>query len=180
MQITVILHDVASQLFLLCSASVRIESLLLLDVIACEDDYIPSARVLGAPLLKAEAIHTEGYLLGREGALHRGAHELDDARGGEELAHLVAIGHAQVGGDELFFHAGFLELAVVASKLGIVVGIEPVAEALAVEGIGLGIHLDVGHGVCPWGVDVAHHEGEPAAVVGEVGEEAGIVACAAE
>ena len=43
MQIAVILHDVASQLFLLCSASVRIESLLLLDVIACEDDYIPSS-----------------------------------------------------------------------------------------------------------------------------------------
>ena len=65
MQIAVILHDVASHLFLLCSASVRIESLLLLDVIACEDDYIPSARVLGAPLLKAEAVHAEGYLLGR-------------------------------------------------------------------------------------------------------------------
>ena len=120
MQIAVILHDVASQLFLFRSASVRIESLLLLDVVACEDDYIPSARVLGAPLLEAEAVHGKGYLLGREGALHGGAHELDDARGGEELAHLVAIGHAQVGGDELLFHAGFLELAVVASKFGIV------------------------------------------------------------
>ena len=180
MQIAVILHDVASQLFLFRSASVRIESLLLLDVIACEDDYIPSARVLGAPLLEAEAVHAEGYLLGREGALHRGAHEFDDARGGEELTHLVTIGHAQVGGDEFFFHTGLLELAVVAGEFGIVVGIEPVAEALAVEGIGLGIHLGVGHGVCPWGVDVAHHEGEPAAVVREVGEEARVVARAAE
>ncbi len=34
--------------------------------------------------------------------------------------------------------------------------------------------------MCPWGVDVAHVEGEPAAIVGEVGEEARVVARAAE
>ena len=60
MQITVILHDVASQLFLLRSAPMRIESLVLLDVVTREDDGVPSARVLGAPLLKAEAVHAEG------------------------------------------------------------------------------------------------------------------------
>ena len=53
----------------------RIEPLVLLDVVACEDDYVPSARVLGAPLLESEAVHAEGYLLGREGALHRAADE---------------------------------------------------------------------------------------------------------
>ena len=98
MQIAVILHDVASHLFLLRSAPMRIESLVLLDVVTREDDGVPSARVLGAPLLESEAVHAEGDLLGREGALHRAADELDDARGGKELAHLVAIGHAQVGG----------------------------------------------------------------------------------
>ena len=84
---------------------------------------------MGAPLLESEAVHAEGYLLGREGALHGGAHELDDARGGEELAHLVAIGHAQVGGDELLLHAGLLELAVVALELGIVVCISSAAHS---------------------------------------------------
>ena len=48
----------------------RIEPLLLLDVVTCEDDHVPSARVLGAPLLESEAVHAEGDLLGREGALH--------------------------------------------------------------------------------------------------------------
>ena len=57
MQIAVILHDVASHLFLLRSAPVRIEPLLLLDVVACEDDGVPSARVLGAPLLESESVH---------------------------------------------------------------------------------------------------------------------------
>ena len=45
MQIAVILHDVASQLFLFRSASVRIESLLLLDVIACEDSSLGDAPI---------------------------------------------------------------------------------------------------------------------------------------
>ena len=157
-----------------------IEPLVLLDVVAREDDHIPAAHIAYTACLKAEAVHAEGDLLGREGALHRAADELDDARGGEELAHLVAIGHAQVGGDELLLHAGLLELAVVALELGIVVGIEPVAEARAVEGVGLAVHPGIGHGVCPRGVDVAHEEGEPAAVVGEVGEEARVVARAAE
>ena len=60
MQLAVILHDVASHLFLLRSAPVRIEPLLLLDVVTCEDDHVPSARVLGAPLLESEAVHAEG------------------------------------------------------------------------------------------------------------------------
>ncbi len=166
--------------FLILHAAVGIEPLLLLDVVAREDDHIPAAHIAYTACLESETVHAEGYLLGREGALHRAADELDDARGGEELAHLVAIGHAQVGGDELLLHAGLLELAVVALELGIVVGIEPVAEARAVERVGLTVHPVVGHGVCPWGVDVAHEEGEPAAVVGEVGEEARVVARAAE
>ena len=75
-----------------------IEPLVLLDVVAREDDHIPAAHIAYTACLKAETVHAEGYLLGREGALHCAADELDDARGGEELAHLVAIGHAQVGG----------------------------------------------------------------------------------
>ena len=73
MQIAVILHDVASHLFLLRSAPMRIEPLVLLDVVTREDDGVPSARVLGAPLLESETVHAEGDLLGREGALHRAA-----------------------------------------------------------------------------------------------------------
>ena len=63
--------------FLLCSASVRIESLLLLDVITCEDDYIPSSRVLGAPLLEAEAVHASGFIPAYEAKFG------EDPRGGE-------------------------------------------------------------------------------------------------
>ena len=37
MQIAVILHNVASHLFLLHSAPVRIEPLVILDVVTCED-----------------------------------------------------------------------------------------------------------------------------------------------
>ena len=47
MQLAVILHDVASHLFLLRSAPVRIEPLLLLDVVTCEDDYIQTALIFG-------------------------------------------------------------------------------------------------------------------------------------
>ena len=65
----------ATTFFLILHAAVGIEPLLLLDVVACEDDHVPSARVLGAPLLESEAVHAEGYLLGREGALHRAADE---------------------------------------------------------------------------------------------------------
>ena len=43
--------------FLLRSAPMRIESLALLDGVTREDDGVPSARVLGAPLLESEAVH---------------------------------------------------------------------------------------------------------------------------
>ena len=134
----------ATTFSLILHAAVCLEPLVLLDVVACEDDGVPSAHIEYAALYKPEAVHAQGDLLGRERPLHRAADELDDARGGEELAHLVAVGHAQVGGDELLLHAGLLELAVVARELGIVVGIEPVAEARAVEGVGLAVHPGIG------------------------------------
>ena len=52
-----------------------IEPLLLLDVVAREDDYIPSAHIAYAACFESETVHAEGYLLGREGALHRAADE---------------------------------------------------------------------------------------------------------
>lgn len=176
-------RNVASQLFRQLSvliALVGIHALRSLDVVACEGDGYPSARVLGTPLLEAEAVHAEGDLLGREACADVLADELDDARGGKELARLVALGATQVGEDEFLFHAWLLELAVVTLELGILFLIEPVAEARAIERVGLGVHPDVGQGMAPWGVDACDEEGEPTAVVRQVGEEARVVACAAE
>ena len=47
MQISVLLHDVASQLFLLLHATVRIQPLVFLDVVVGENDRIPSTHVAG-------------------------------------------------------------------------------------------------------------------------------------
>ena len=46
MQIAVILHDVASHLFLLRSAPVRIEPQVLLDVVACKDSSLGDAPII--------------------------------------------------------------------------------------------------------------------------------------
>ena len=70
-----------------------IEPLRFFNIVPCKYNDIPPSRGMGAPLLESEAVHAEGYLLGREGALHRAADEFDDARGGEELAHEKRIQH---------------------------------------------------------------------------------------
>ena len=49
------------------------------DVVACEGDDKPSASHAGAPLLEAEAVHAEGYLLGREARVHIHTYEFRNA-----------------------------------------------------------------------------------------------------
>ena len=49
-----------------------------LDVVACEGDDEPSASHAGAPLLEAEAVHAEGYLLGREAGVHIHTYEFHE------------------------------------------------------------------------------------------------------
>ena len=52
-------------LLLFHAASVRIHTLLLLYLVACEDDYIPSARVHHATLLISQPLHGHGDAFGR-------------------------------------------------------------------------------------------------------------------
>ena len=122
----------------------HIHTLCGLDFVTIERDGYPSTGRVCAPLLEAEAVHAESDFLGREARANVLPYELDDARGGEELARLIALGATQVGEDELLFHAGLLELAVVVLELGFLHLIKPVAETCAVERVGLGVHPRVG------------------------------------
>ena len=74
----------ASQLFSLRSTTMCIESLRFFDVVASKNNDIPPSGGMGAPPLKPHAVHAEGYLLGREGALHRAA---DEFIGGVKNSH---------------------------------------------------------------------------------------------
>ena len=67
-------------------------ALVALDLVARKDDCVPPACFHGAALLEAEAFHRHRHMAGRQLGLDVGSHEFDDARSGEKLAHLVAIG----------------------------------------------------------------------------------------
>lgn len=118
-----------------------------LDVIAREGDNEPSTSHAGAPLLEAEAVHAEGYLLGREVGVYIHSNELHNTGGGEKLTCLFPNGSAQVSEDEFLFHTWLLEVDVVGIEFSYLLGLEPVAEAFAIEGVGLGIEAVVGNGM---------------------------------
>ncbi len=76
--------------------------MLLLDVVASEDDDIVAAHTTHTALAVSQPVHRKRHALGRQRTLHVHAYEFDDARGREELARLVTVGLAQVGEDKLF------------------------------------------------------------------------------
>lgn len=106
-----------------------IEALGRLDLVAREGNGYPSARVFGTPWLEPQAVHAHGHALGREACAHVLPHQFDDACCGEELSRLVLCRVSQVGKDEFFLYARFLELAVVAVEFGILLIVKPVAVA---------------------------------------------------
>ena len=102
-----------SPMRLSCIAHACILALVILDVIAREYHRVPPSGTLRAPLLESEAAHRKRHALGRQRTLHVHAYEFDDARGREELAHLLAIGLAQVGEDELLLDVGLLQCMLI-------------------------------------------------------------------
>ena len=126
--------------------------LVVLDVIAREYHRVPPSGALRAPLLESEAAHRIRHALGRQLTLHIHAYEFDDARGRKELAHLVAVGLAQIGKDKFLLDVGFLKLAVVALQLGVLLIVKPLAEALLPQRVGLGIDAIIVGAVLPHGM----------------------------
>ena len=94
-------------------AFVCVEALVLLDVIACEEDDVPSARSVGLAWLEPETLHGSVDLPYAEFGAHVLSYEFDDACGGDELALFAWGGESQVGEDEFFFVAHLFEVTIV-------------------------------------------------------------------
>ena len=138
-----------------------IKTMVVVNVVSCKYNNIPSSEISNTALHIAEAIHPHVYLTWayRYASSAIGGDGGEDIGRGVELPHFVLARTAEVGLDEFLHHVGLLEVGVVAVELGYLVGLEPVAEALAVEGIGLGIEPFVGDGMGVGRVNIGDIEG---------------------
>ena len=88
-----------------------------------------------------------------------------------------SIRYTEVLGYQLHFKVGRLKLFVMLGQLEDLVLVEPIAEALAVERVGLTVDALVVEGLRQRTVYRCHLEGQPAAVTCRVREELQRVAC---
>ena len=129
--------------------------------------------------LVSEGGHGHAYLDHIE-PVHECAYAFEDVACGEELALLTLHWGAVVLGYQFALAAGCLEVAVAARGGAVVLLVEPVAEALLPQGIGVGVESFILKVVLLRWFDTDDLEGEEAAVGGVVGEEEGVVARSAE
>ena len=110
----------------------------------------------------------------------RTTHQLQDDRCGQVFTRFYIDRLTEVLINEFLFRASRLKLLVVLRQAENLVAVEPVAEALAVERIGLTIDTFIVERTGQRALDALHLEGQPAARARRVREELHVVTRAAE
>ena len=140
-----------------------------------------TARRIGAQGLESQVLEGTPQVAGVEFLIDTAAaYNLQRTANRHELAPLYSHRLSEINVDEILSRLGHFEMRIMLRQLLDIALREPVLEALAVEGIRLGVDVFVVERIVARRQDALHLEGQPAAVARQVREELDVIARAAE